>query len=166
VGFFIIYSPLLFMSPSENQCIILYIQKKRKRKQTFRQSLIMGFDVVILSSPFFFQITFFCTLFYLVIKLFTIDTRAFVYLYPFCIELFSIAHEFNAVDSWRNPTFYFVTSYLFNNMVVYMTFKMNILISMDFNKCKEMRTKLITFKQSHQQNLDLHLHKNGCSNKI
>lgn len=51
-------------------------------------------------------------------------------------------------------------------MGVYMTFEINILISMDFNKCKEMRTKLITFKQSNQQNLDLHFHKNGCSNKI
>ncbi len=70
-----------------------------------------GFDVVILSSPFFFQITFFCTLFYLVIKLFTIDTRAFVYLYPLCTQLFSIAHQFNVGNSWKNPTFFFVTSY-------------------------------------------------------
>lgn len=78
VRFFIIYSPLLFMSPSQNQCIILYTQKKRKVRQKFCPSLIMGFDVVILSSPFFFQITFLCTLFCLVTKLFRIDTWAFV----------------------------------------------------------------------------------------
>ncbi len=53
-----------------------------------------------------FQIAFFYTLFCIMTKLFMIDTWAFVYLYPLCTQLFSIAHEFNVVDNWRNSTFF------------------------------------------------------------
>jgi hypothetical protein len=131
-GFFIIYSPLLFMSPSQNQCIILYTQKKRKGRQNFRQSLIMGFDVVILSSPCFFPNNLFLH------TLLPSDQTFHDSYMRFCLSLSSLYSIFfncswvQCTGQLKKPNLFFVTSYLFDNMVIYMTFEMNILISMDF----------------------------------